>query len=1453
MLLFVVAFIVLQNSAIQNRIFRSVASSLSEQLGTEVQIGNAYYRFFNTFTAENLYVEDQQKDTLAYIEKADLHFRFFSLFTNQIEVKSVDLHGFYGNLKSDSTGTNLDFIIKAFKKPKKEPFSSTISFDIQKVRLHKSGFSFTNLKKSPISKNGVFNANAMKYRDINAELDFHFFSKDSMELVIDKFNAIEQSGLTVKDIVAKAYMTDKGIYLSSMKIKLPASEINIADASLKYDSLQAMRNFNNEVRIKIPLKESSLAWADFAAFNPGFEYVKGNILLSGDLSGKVSSLRFQNINFRYGNNMTLIANLDLNGLPNIDETFVYGDIAKFNVTVRELQDFIANLSRKPVTLPAQLRNINYSGNITGFFSNLVAYGNLNTSIGSVSTDIQLQFSNNLRDIAYSGKLKSRKVELGKLLNNKAFGNIAFDISTKGQSRQKSGLKGEINANVFEFNFNEYAYKDIAFKGNYDGNGFDGIVTVQDENIKADFAGIIDLTETLPIFNFALNVEELDLKALNLYTKYSNSNLSFKASTNMVGNSLDNLNGYIRMDSIEFTNNGMLLNIDSIYAQSSVIDGNTGISIISDFINGSVKGHFLYSTIGQTIDKIIQTYLPAVSFSKRKTFDAEPNQMKINLSIENLSDLTKILESPLVIEGKSVISGEIDESKNLLDLSIDVPTIRINKQSIENFRLNIDNNQNELHLTTRAQYLNTSNTLVNFFATANAANDKLLARAGWQNTQMITNAGEVILNTQFAKENGKTTAFLNIEPAQVIISDSIWNIHRGSIYWGTDSTLTVNDIRFEGDNQHIYIDGKASQRTTDSLNVELGNLNINFILRLVGLNGFDFGGRATGKATLFSAFKRPIYIADIDVENVTMNDMRVGDAQLYSTWDAEKEHVVLSGIFTEGQDTVVIADGAYIPKADSINILFDAHGLGLSFLRRYFDGVVDNVTGFGTGKVRLLGKIKEIGFDGDVFVRDGQATVTMLNTTYTFNDYVYLRPKSLSVRNFKLYDTDRNLATANGYMNHSGLFQKMVYDFNIQAKNLMALNTKSGDNEYFFGKAHVDGNVRIHGNDFVTNMDVNAISKPHSKLYIRMASTYTASDNSFIRFIDKNAKPISEVSTTRTKSSHTFNLNLQVEATPDAEVELIIDPRAGDMINARGSGNLRLEFNTNSDLRLFGTYTIQSGYYLFTLQNVMKKEFKLDQGSSISWSGDLTNANVNIRGIYSLTASLRDLLDSQSAITRSNVPVNCVLKLTDNLMRPTIEFGIELPSSDESVRQYVRNVINTEEMMNKQILSLLLLNRFYKPEYLNTAENEQGGSEALSFATATLNGWLSRMSQNNQFSFGLDMRMDDQTAQYQAAILYQPNERLIINGNLGYQTDDLYDAGNRFIGDFDLEYKLIESGKLRFKAYNRTVDRLGVAKLSQGAGLVYREEFESVGELINYYWHIFSDIWKRKENNETTTE
>jgi hypothetical protein len=264
----------------------------------------------------------------------------------------------------------------------------------------------------------------------------------------------------------------------------------------------------------------------------------------------------------------------------------------------------------------------------------------------------------------------------------------------------------------------------------------------------------------------------------------------------------------------------------------------------------------------------------------------------------------------------------------------------------------------------------------------------------------------------------------------------------------------------------------------------------------------------------------------------------------------------------------------------------------------------------------------------------------------------------------------------------------------------------------------------------------------------------------------------------------------------------------------------------------GSYTLQSGQFAFSLGNIVRRNFTIREGSNITWNSDPLAPTIDITGYYHTTASLRDLFGSESnqiATDRNSVPVNCVLNMTDELFNPLLNFAIELPQSDESVQSQVRSMINTDEMLMRQVIYLLVFNRFYTPDYLQNTQNV-GLNETYSLLSSTITGqinsWLSKLT--DVFTMGFNFRTDGEgetaSQEYEANFQIHPINQLIINGNFGYRYNDL--SNRPFFGDLDIEYLLTPNGKFRAKAYTHTVDKYSLrqANTVQGIGFVFKHDF-----------------------------
>jgi hypothetical protein len=291
--------------------------------------------------------------------------------------------------------------------------------------------------------------------------------------------------------------------------------------------------------------------------------------------------------------------------------------------------------------------------------------------------------------------------------------------------------------------------------------------------------------------------------------------------------------------------------------------------------------------------------------------------------------------------------------------------------------------------------------------------------------------------------------------------------------------------------------------------------------------------------------------------------------------------------------------------------------------------------------------------------------------------------------------------------------------------------------------------------------------------------------------------------------------------------------------------------------MFGTYELTQGNYNFTLQDIIIKDFTIKPGSSISFHGDPYSAVLDISAVYSVNANLSDLDESflqDKDLNRTNVPVHALLKVAGDMRQPDLNFDLEFPTLTQDTYRKVKSIVSTDDMMNRQIIYLLALSRFYTPDFMASTTK---GNELVSVASSTISSQLSSMlgqlsdKWNIAPTFRSD-RGDFSDVEVDLALSsYLLDNRLLFNGNFGYRDKAL--NNNSFIGDFDLEYLLNKSGNVRLKAYNRYNDQnyyVKTALTTQGVGVVFKRDFD---DLMSWFKRLRRKSAAQQAKTKSATE
>jgi hypothetical protein len=374
------------------------------------------------------------------------------------------------------------------------------------------------------------------------------------------------------------------------------------------------------------------------------------------------------------------------------------------------------------------------------------------------------------------------------------------------------------------------------------------------------------------------------------------------------------------------------------------------------------------------------------------------------------------------------------------------------------------------------------------------------------------------------------------------------------------------------------------------------------------------------------------------------------------------------------------------------------------------------------------------------------------------------------------------------------------------------------------------------------MDVNVRSEDGTQIVIPLETPASAAENNFIRFVRPDNQVTNVPDPPPASAGGSFELNLNLTATPAAKIQILFNSSLGDAITGTGSGNLRMVYDKQENFTMFGNYNIYKGDYLFTLQNVIGKKFKLEEGGTITWNGDPYEAIVDLNAVYNLKASIKNLLaENYKNDNSSRIPVECKINLSHKLLNPVLKFDILFPTADERTKDELQQFISTQDDINRQMLTLLLIGQFFTPEYIRGRSENQANTGAIVGATTSdmlssqLSNWLSQISTN--FDVGFKYRPGDQvnTNQMELALSTQIfDDRVTINGNIGNNSSLLTNSTSAVVGEIELFIKLIRSGKLQLKVYNRanTDMTYDTAPYKQGIGFSYRESFNTFYDLLH---------------------
>ena len=660
---------------------------------------------------------------------------------------------------------------------------------------------------------------------------------------------------------------------------------------------------------------------------------------------------------------------------------------------------------------------------------------------------------------------------------------------------------------------------------------------------------------------------------------------------------------------------------------------------------------------------------------------------------------------------------------------------------------------------------------------------------------------------------------------------------GSIRW-EDSKILADSVGVNGSSGAFWLNGNLISKKSPELAFYISDLDADVLNYIIRNRDFRLSGKLDADLIVAQSFEAPEVLSQLQFEDFGLNDFIYGDFKA-STSYTEKEQVYVSGQMRQGNTSSFSFNSRFDLIQNEIDLRVSLDQFAIDPFNPLLDGVLDELRGNILGGVEIYGPLDSYELNGALSLTNGHFTVPVVGSELSTSDVVEITLSkdviSLDTALF-VVPGDSTIAKVYGQVYHDR-FDSLVFDLKLHSDSILAVNMQRNVDGYFYGTAVVLGDLLLEGPLEQLHLDLVVATKEGTNFKIPLDNPTAVEMPSYIRFTDAS---LPKPDTIQTKSLEYFTTDIAIRATPEAQVELVLDEVLGDVIKARGSGNLRLKLLEDESLELYGLYTLESGSYLFTLQNIINKQFDVVEGGSILWSGDLYDAEINMDAKYSLSTDLEGLV-SNSNYNNENVDVDLIINLSGALMNPDISFSVELPDAPTSYLEELQRHFLNEDAMNYQAFSLLMLGDFYQQD-LTVQEGFDLGSSVQSNTSELLvsefGSWLAA-----GIGSYIDLELDYSSGLNPYTNLTDPQNNLnlgvgkdFLDGRLSINSSLDIPIGNQgastlLLGDTELVYSITKDGKIKVRAFNRSNRNDPLMQNSgpytQGVGILFHKEFEKV--------------------------
>lgn len=1408
-------------------------------------------------SVENVFVYYQSKEEqliadleigsfLLELEKADLAQNSIDVGVLSLKNSIVDVH----------METSENTITKPEEKTQKETEEQKQAFEWPDMEVAVSNIDFERNRinyfvgKQQVEK-GLFNADAIALEDLNLVVNDIYLKDKTAGFNLENLSFVEASGLDLKQLELQLAITDQKLNLDALRFHLNNNTLR-GKVQMEYTTVATLIDVPDKSKVALNIPSYQLDVKDAFRFQPDLrnnEYVVSlsRKMLSGNLagSGYLSSLNIPNLNVQWGRDTKISVNGKVQNVTDMDR--LKFDIPSFIAQTKrdDLLRFV-NEEELGVGLP---EDVSVTGYAKGDLEDVYAKAELTTSQGIAVVEGHFENADN---IAFDADLKIQEYKLNELLQNDQLGTLSLEVKTSGSGKNINDLNATLDANILRFQLGDYAIKDLTLTSEIiDGKG-DVFSKYKDKNIDINLDVDLELDSIASQVYAYLNVKGINLQALGLMDRDVRMGLKLDVDFQ------DSKDGF---DIISTMGDGVVVYDNRTYmlgdllATAHVRSDTTSVWLDNKILQFSVESNSDPAAFGNAMKRHVSSY-----FSKQIQV---PDSISHPVKLKMLGRVAQapVLNQVFLVNVKDldtvVFGAYFDEKARRLAAKVHAPHINYGGNELDSLAFTMDTDHSEFKFdlgfkSITAGPLNVPRTKIK----GNQKGEKLnlIFHAEHKDSTLINIRSEITGTADNLR--------FHVNPEDLILDRKPWQILPDNEIVRTPENIVIKDFELSNKDEIVWLTNELPDVSENHVGIAFDNFKLSEILNYLNPEEELAKGNLNGYFALEDPLEKAGILASLTLEKLNVMDVDLGKMTLDAASKTENRYDFEVAMKEGDVDLDLEGDYTAGETASEPNIDLRINKVKMRALEGFSMGEIRNTEGSFSGQFQISGNTNDLQYKGGLTFKEAMFNITKLNATFGFpSESLRIDNEGLSLDHFTVVDEDKNELVLSGKIGTAS-FINPTFDLKIDADDFQVLNASKDDNDFLYGTAVFDAHGTLTGDLNIPKLRMEIHVNDNTDItYILPSAAIAIEERDGVVIFVNRENPDAVLTQTKEESvTFTgFDMDVLLKIGKKAKIALIIDQETGDNFEIYGDGDLNFVMNPNGRMTLTGIYDIAGGHYELNLYNLVNRRFELAPSSKVSWAGDPFDAKLDVTAVYSIETSASALMapvssgadPAEKGKFRQVLPFDVYLNVDGELEKPEISFDIGMPEDEQGaiggqVYGRIQQVNQQEDELNRQVFSLLVLNRFYP----DSGSDGSGGGFA-SIARDNLNDAIS--DQLNVFSdkllgksgfeldFGLDSYTDyqgetpEQRTQLDIAAQKKLfDDRLIVR--VGSEVDLEGTRPNNepapIIGNVSLEYLLTENGRYRLKGFRKSSyeNVIDGQTIVSGLALIFTQEFNQFDEL-----------------------